>query len=72
MLLDCDAQFQGFRQADTLGAPVVEARYVGRDRYKARWTLYPSGRLELRYQHQQGGPRELPGVAYPEARVTGV
>ena len=45
-----------------------------KDGYKVRWTLHPSGWLELRYQYQQGGPRELLSVifAYPEARVTGV
>jgi hypothetical protein len=74
VLLDTDAQFQGFRHTDTLGTHVVEARYSGKDRFKARWTMYPSGWLELRYQYQQGGPRELLGITfnYPETQVTGM
>ncbi|UOQ69108.1 glycoside hydrolase family 2 protein [Hymenobacter volaticus] len=74
VLLDSDAQFQGLRHADTLGTHVVEARYSGKDRLQVKWTMYPSGWLELRYQYQQGGPRELLGItfAYPEAQVTGM
>lgn len=74
VLLDSDAQFLGLRHTDTLGTHVVEARYSGKDRFKVRWTMYPSGWLSLRYQYQQGGPRELLGItfAYPEAQVTGM
>jgi hypothetical protein len=73
VLLESDAQFQSLRHTDTLGTHVAEARYAGKDRFKVRWTMYPSGWLELRYQYQQGGPRELLGVTftYPEAQVTG-
>jgi hypothetical protein len=74
LLMDSDAQFQSLRHTDTLGAHVVEMRYSGKDRLEVKWTMYPSGWLELRYQYQQGGPRELLGITfvYPEAQVTGM
>ncbi|MGY3091315.1 hypothetical protein ACVWYF_004381 [Hymenobacter sp. UYAg731] len=74
VLLESDAQFQGLRHTDTLGTHVIEARYTGKDRFQVRWTMYPSGWLELRYQYQQGGAHELLGVTftYPEAQVTGM
>ncbi|HEX8329811.1 MAG TPA: glycoside hydrolase family 2 TIM barrel-domain containing protein, partial [Hymenobacter sp.] len=74
LLLDTDAVFQSLRHTDTLGTHVVEARYAGKDRFKVRWTMYPSGWLELRYQYQQGGPREMLGItfAYPETQVKGL
>jgi hypothetical protein len=74
VLFDSDAQFLGLRHTDTLGTHMVEARYSGKDRFKVRWIMYPSGWLSLRYQYQQGGPRELLGItfAYPEAQVTGM
>lgn len=43
VLLDSDTQFLGLRHTDTLGTHVVEARYSGKDRFKVRWTMYPSG-----------------------------
>jgi hypothetical protein len=74
VLLETDAQFQRLRHSDTLGTHVVETRFQGRDRFRVKWTMYPSGWLELRYQYQQGGPRDMLGVTfnYPEDQVTGM
>jgi hypothetical protein len=74
LLLNTEGQFQRLRHSDTLGTHVVEARYSGRERFRVKWTMYPSGWLELRYQYQQGGPRDMLGVTftYPEAQVTGM
>lgn len=74
VLLGGEATFASMRHYDTLGTHVVESRYEGKNRFRAIWTLYPSGWLELRYQYRPETGQDLLGVnfSYPEAQVSGV
>ncbi|MFD2571289.1 glycoside hydrolase family 2 TIM barrel-domain containing protein [Spirosoma soli] len=74
VLLGGEATFASMRHYDTLGTHVVESRYEGKNRFRATWTMHPSGWLELRYQYRPENEQELLGVnfAYPEAQVNGI
>ncbi|MFD2572062.1 glycoside hydrolase family 2 protein [Spirosoma soli] len=74
VLIDGEAKFKSLRHYDTLGTHVVELTYDGKNRFKASWTLYPSGWLKLAYQYRPDNTMEFMGITfdYPEANVTGM
>src|SRR5690606_6722729 len=52
VLLSGDAKLVSFKHYDTLSTHVVEAIYEGNTRFKVKWTMMPSGWLELKYEYR--------------------
>ncbi len=74
VLIEGEANFKSLRHVDTLGTHVVELTYDGRNRFKATWTMYPSGWLKLFYQYRPENNTPMPGITfdYPEDQVQGM
>ncbi|MBC8152237.1 MAG: glycoside hydrolase family 2, partial [Bacteroidetes bacterium] len=74
VLIGGDDSLKTFRHRDTLGTHVVELLFEGKHRYRAVWTIYPSGWLKLTYQYRPDNTMDLLGItfAYPEEQVTGM
>ncbi len=62
------------KHRDTLGTYVVDLQFDGKHRYRATWTMYPSGWLKLAYQYRPDNTMDLVGITfnYPEDQVTGM
>lgn len=74
MLIGINDSLKTFTHRDTLGTHVVELTFAGKHRYRATWTLYPSGWLKLDYQYRPDNTMDMLGITfdYPEKQVIGI
>lgn len=74
ILLSGDEKLKSFRHYDTLSTHVAEAVYEGNTRFKVKWTMMPSGWLELKYEYRPVNQEKMLGVTfnYPEKSVKGM
>ena len=74
VLIKGETVLRNLRSYDTLGTHVVEANYDGKERFRLKWTMMPSGWLELNYQYRPDNQEEMLGVtfSYPENQVKGI
>ncbi len=74
VLIGGDDVLKTFRHRDTLGTHVIDLQFEGKHRYRATWTMYPSGWLKLTYQYRPDNTMDLLGITfnYPEEQVTGM
>jgi hypothetical protein len=74
ILIAGEEKLKSFRHYDTLGSHVAEAVYEGNTHYKLRWTMMPSGWLELQYEYRPENQQSMLGVTfnYPEKNVKGM
>lgn len=74
VLLNGEAVLKTLRSYDTLGTHVIESIYDGKEHFKVKWTMMPSGWLQLNYQYQPDDQLEMLGVTfnYPEEKVKGM
>lgn len=74
VLLSGDAKLVSFKHYDTLSTHVAEAIYEGNTRFKVKWTMMPSGWLELKYEYRPDNHEEMLGITfnYPEKEVKGM
>jgi hypothetical protein len=74
VLLSGEEKLKSFRHYDTLSTHVAEAVFEGETRYKLRWTMMPSGWLELQYEYRPENNSQMIGITfkYPEEQVKGM
>lgn len=74
VLIGGDDVLKTFKHRDTLGTHVVELQFEGKHRYRAVWTMYPSGWLKLTFQFRPDNTMDMLGITfnYPEDQVTGM
>jgi hypothetical protein len=74
LLVSGEEKLKSFRHFDTLATHVAEAVFEGSTRYKLRWTMMPSGWLELQYEYRPDNHSPLFGITfnYPEKNVKGM
>jgi hypothetical protein len=65
---------RSIRHYDTVGVHIIEVNYDGKERFRLKWTMMPSGWVELNYQYRPDNLTEMLGVTfnYPENNVKGM